>query len=236
MAKHRVTATHVRGLIKKMERVSALFVMYRLHRGSGKGRPQKQVSVLKQSAIVLIVACWEAYIEDLAKAAFDFLLKEAELATALPINVRVLASRPLHKDQDETQVWKLADNGWKTILQTYSDSILEKYISKGFHTPDARHIDELFLNLIGLQSLSSLWKWKGTSANKPPSSRLDKLVKDRHLIAHRLTDKTISQAYVLNSADLVQRLAARSSNMVRLHLYRLVKKAAWGEITFKGTS
>ena len=45
------------------------------------------VEVLNKSAIVLLVACWEAYVEDLAGVSFRLLLRRAKRPDAFPSKV-----------------------------------------------------------------------------------------------------------------------------------------------------
>jgi len=57
--------------------VKRILEIHREIAGKAPGR-KRDVEVLNKSAVVLLVACWEAFIEDLAEAAFDFLLANAK--------------------------------------------------------------------------------------------------------------------------------------------------------------
>src|ERR1035438_1961739 len=67
--------------------------------GKGPGR-RVDVETLNKSGIVLLVACWEAFVEDLADAAFEFLLTNASEHSVFPASVLAGASEPLRIDKD----------------------------------------------------------------------------------------------------------------------------------------
>jgi len=60
--------------------------------GSGPGR-RHNLEILNRSALVLLVACLEAFVEDLASHAFDWMLANASEATLIPGRVLTLASK-----------------------------------------------------------------------------------------------------------------------------------------------
>lgn len=51
------------------------------------------MAILNKSGIVLAVSCWEAFVEDLASHAFNWLLEHAKAPTVFPRKVLTLASR-----------------------------------------------------------------------------------------------------------------------------------------------
>lgn len=186
------------------------------------GGPQK-IEILNKSAIVLATTCWEAFIEDLASNAMEFMLKHAVDPRILPTSVLVSASNQLIKDKDERRVWDLAGDGWKAVLKAYCDSTLSC-----LNTPSHKNIDRLFENLIGLKQLSKSWKWKGVT-NDRALTRLDRLISTRGDIAHRLNhDNYITKQDVLDAMKLVLNISVVSSNTVRSHLLKAVGSEPWG--------
>ena len=141
--------------------------------GSGPGR-RVNLEVLNKSAIVLLVAAWEAFIEELAKTAFDFLMAEASSPNVFPNKVLALAGRDLRSSRDETKIWDLAGTGWESVLRKHRRAILDRYTGS-FNTPRARQVDALFEAMIGLRSASGRWHWPGMSSQKVVR-KLDNLV------------------------------------------------------------
>lgn len=132
---------HVQNFFDNLYEISELASIHTEIAGNTRGRKSK-VQVLNKSAIVLLTASWEYYVEDLVREAFKFLLDNAEDHTAFPFSVLAKASKEIKNDKDDRRVWQLAGDGWKSILENYKNTILEKEIDY-FHVPRPENIDEL---------------------------------------------------------------------------------------------
>lgn len=141
--------------------------------GRGKGR-QHRKDVLNRAAIVFISACWESYIEDAAREAFDSLLEHSTTPDVFPAKVRTLAAKGLRESSDERRIWELAGSGWKTVLIDYRDFVLEEWL-KDFNTPKSKQVKELFAGLLGLRDMSTNWSWPAMSAEQA-QTKLDEYV------------------------------------------------------------
>lgn len=118
---------HVSSLIENVQDVLLLMDLH-VHLIGGKvGRPADW-EVLHKSGVVLLVACWEAYVEDLAKNAFDEMLAHGEDPSAFPNKVLALACKPLKEDHNHLEPWKLAGDGWRSVLGDYRDALLDRFI------------------------------------------------------------------------------------------------------------
>jgi hypothetical protein len=227
---------HVANLIDNHIEVVRLSEIHAEVSGTGPGRRAKyDVEVLNKSGVVLLVATWEAYVEDLATAAFDSLFAAANVHTVFPAKVLALAARELRTAADERRVWELAGSGWQAVLRRHRQAVLERYVGT-LNTPKPEQIDGLFNELIGLPSLSSHWRW---IKMKPDSAkgRLTELVELRGDIAHRVkTTRSVTKAEVTRALDFTSRLAAVSSNAVRRHVYDLTGKYPWIQVQFEGTA
>ena len=187
------------------------------------------VEVLNKSGVVLLVACWEAFIEDLASSSFDFLLSNAKDHTAFPDKVLTLSSKVFWDSKDERGVWLLADSGWKSILQSHKSKVIEHHIGN-FNTPRAAQIDTLFESLVGLKSLSSKWYWQKMSSEQA-KKKLGDLITLRGSIAHRVeTSRAVKKDAVSKNGDFINRLAFISSNTLREYLHSRVGKYPWDEV------
>lgn len=216
---------HIKNIIKNREEILLLHSMH--GRLAGKSRGKKHnVEVLNKSAIVLLVACWEAYVEDLAEIAFEFLLTNLNEPTNFPAKVLSLASKELVKDEDKTKIWQLAGDGWMKVLEAHKDKVKERYIGK-LNTPRPKQIDELFECLIGVRGLSAKWYWQGAS-NEKVLQRLDKLITTRGEIAHRVaTSKSVRKVEVEKNVNFLGNLSVKLSNQVGQYLTDATGKEPW---------
>lgn len=209
--------------IENMRDVERLLEIHQVLTGDAQGR-RYRVEVLNKSALVLISACWEAVIEDIACEGFDFLLSNASNHRDIPRNVRVLASDSLRNAKDRSRVWELADDGWRTVMNDYKVDVLTK-----FHTPNSIKIDQVFFRLLGIKTITSVWYWQKTSVAQA-TDRLDSHLRERHLVAHGIpSDITIMKPRIEQYRHLVFRLATKTSNHVRKHVYSLVGYYPWSQ-------
>ena len=184
------------------------------------------MEVLNKSAVVLLVACWEAYIEDLATTAFEYMLTQVTDANAIPARVLVSAVEGLKNSQDARAVWALAGDGWRAVLQAHKADVLLDHV-KGLNTPRHKQIDSMFDSLLGLRWLSNGWRWQGMTVARS-RDKLDGLVTLRGDIAHRVAASTsVLKRDVIDYAEFIWRLATTSSNSVRAHLIQFTPGEPW---------
>src|SRR4051812_72765 len=77
MAASTKEAPHLEQLLANMRETQRLMEIHTEVAGGGPGR-KHDVEVLNKSAIVLSVACWEAFVEDLAELALRAIVDDAE--------------------------------------------------------------------------------------------------------------------------------------------------------------
>ncbi len=224
---------HIDSLKKNLEEIQRILEIHSLISGSGRGY-KHNVQVLNKSAIVLLLACWEAYVEDLAKNSFQYMLSKTKEPTVFPDHVLAIAGKEIKKSNND--IWKLANSGWKSIMEAHKESILEKYIVRGsFNTPNPKNIDSLFSNLIGYTSISSKWYWKGMSFDRS-KEKLNELIELRGNIAHRVVaSKKVTKAYVMETREFTLRLAIISNNRITSYLEEKIGKKPWKTIRYKKT-
>ena len=149
---------------------------------NGKDINSINFDIINKSGIVLLVASWEAYIEDLAKNAFGYLIQNADSPNIFTNKVLLLSVKEIHK-RNITKLWALAGEGWKDILLSYKDKVLSQYVGR-FNSPRHSQVDKLFADLLGFNNFSKRWKWRGMS-NKRALDKLENLINLRGEIAHR---------------------------------------------------
>lgn len=224
------TISHVAAFKRNLGDVTRLLEVHSLVASGVSGRASA-LQVLNRSAVVLLAACWEAYIEDLAVAAFDWMLANSPEPTAFPRKVRAKASRAIRENKDELAIWALAGNGWRDVLKQHRDETIQTTVAT-FNSPKAERIDDLYNNLIGLPKLSSHWRWPGMS---PDSVRrkLERLLTIRGDIAHRSRHSGFVKRPELDDfVAFANRLSIRSHNAVVIHLTEVTSKSPWPQIEY----
>ncbi|HTK81873.1 MAG TPA: HEPN domain-containing protein [Bacteroidota bacterium] len=220
-----VRPPHVEGFLSNLQEVSQLIQIHEKVVGSHRGYKPK-VEVLNKSGIVLLTACWESFIEDLASASFDHVLQNAKSHTSFPNNVLVLASNTIRSSLDERLVWQLAGDGWLSILKDHKERIFEKYLYR-FSSPNPDNIDNLFEDLLGIKSMSSYWHWPRMSSENARAN-LTKLIKLRGSIAHRVVASAkVYKPMVWDYLIFLNRLAVATHNTVATHIRTLLGKSPW---------
>jgi len=223
----------IQKLIGNVAEVNRLLEIHKQLAGNSPGRKHK-VEVLNKSAIVLLVACWESFIEDLAGAAFEAMMTSAADPSVFPNDVLTLSSKALRTDSDTRKVWRLAGIGWKTVLADHKTEILKEYVGK-LNTPKPKQIDGLFSSLTGISSLSATWTWHKSSAAQAVE-KLTKLVELRGSIAHRVAaSSAVHKSTVSSYVEFVYRLSVVSSNQVRTFVHARTKAHPWNHYYFKNT-
>ena len=221
-------------LIANMKDIDRLLELHREKAGAKPGR-KYGMEVLNKSAIVLLTACWEAFIEDLAEAAFVCMISHAAKPDVFPADVLTLASRPLRDHQDKREVWKLAGDGWKAVLKDHRAAVISQYCGK-LNTPKPKQVDSLFSSLIGITSVVQQWSWqKMTTASA--AATLESLVEIRGGIAHRVSaSQAVTKADVIYYRKFVYRIAVITANRVLAYVYAKTKQKPWSHYTYGGTS
>lgn len=221
---------HLKELLSNVFETASLLDIHTEVSGRGAGR-KHGVEVLNKSAIVLAVASWEAYVEDLAKSALEFMIAEATDHKAFP---KLVLERVSSKNTGINS-WRLAGDGWKKALSDNLTEVLAKTTGT-LNTPRAAQVDELFSKTIGLNDMSKKWRWSGRTSIQAVEA-LDQLVTLRGSIAHRVKhSRSVRKQDVKNALDLIGRLAVRSNNETRTYVHGKVGKYPWGALTYMATS
>lgn len=212
---------HMINFISNVKQVDQLADIHLAVAGSGPGR-KYNVEILHKSAVVLLVACWESFVEDLASNALSSLIDNASDSMVVPEDVRERISAKL----SGPRAWELAGDGWRQVCRDHLKDVLGRTVGS-LNTPRSRQVDELFHKIIGLENLSGQWSWRGRSA-AVSRSILDNLITLRGSIAHRVTTaRRVRKVDVIEAREFVSRLAVRSHNAVNGFICERIGKSAW---------
>ena len=209
--------------VENSREVEYLSLIHKRSGGESRGRRKPELEVLNKSAVVLITACWEAYVEDVAREAFGFMLKNAPRPAAFTSIVRELAAKPLlRKGRTESRIWKLAGEGWRVVLRLHCDRVL-----KQLHSPKSNNVDEVFFHLLGLRKVSNSWNWPRMSA-EAARLKLDKYVDIRLKIAHRASyPDPVQKWWAKDYQNHVTRLAGKTDRVLSLRIRQRIGTPPW---------
>lgn len=220
---------HIDGLIANLGDVDRLVEIHGQITTKGPGR-KHDVHVLNRSAIVLVVACWEAFVEDLAEATLKHMLSAAKDHSVFPKFVlEEVASR-----HSGLHAWKLAGDGWRKVLRGNLEGVLLRTTGR-LNTPRTTQVDDLFHRTVGLSDLSSSWYWPNRSVAQTTKA-LDDLVTLRGSIAHRVTtSSSVRLKEVRDALNLISRLSVKSHNRAVIHLITQIDECSWDMYSFRKT-
>lgn len=194
--------------------------------GTSQGR-RRNLEVLNKSAIVLITSFWEAYCEDIAAEGLEHIVIHGESPDPLPKEIKQIIAKELKADLNELSVWSLCGNGWKHILKARLDRLREDR-NKKLNAPKSQNIDALFMQSIGLSSVSSSWKWAKKMTVSRARNKLDNYAKLRGEIAHRgKSAKSVTKAQVEDYFDFIKKLVSKTSGAVNSHVEKVTGKPLW---------
>lgn len=223
---------HIQTFLDNRDEVKRLASIHYKVVGTGRGKISSDGLVLNKSAIVLLVACWESYIETIVSDAFDFMLANASEYQVFPTSVLVKSTKELRAAKDEREIWSLAGEGWKKVLTTYKDGVFKQQLDY-FHVPRPENVDELFSKTIGLEKISKTWTWRGQN-NGDTIRTLNELIDLRGSIAHKIKiNETITKKDVLYYLNFVNNLTVATNNVTTKYIEKKVGIKPWDTFTYK---
>jgi len=202
--------------------------LVQLHERIGGAEPGRKhgLEVLSKSAIVLITAIWEAYCEDIAAEALEFIVKEAKGPSSLPKELRKRIAKEQKDDKNELAVWRLAGDGWRQLVTSRLGQLREKR-NWDFSNPRASQIDKLFADALGEEKISDAWSWQGMSV-KDAKEKLDRYVTIRGQIAHRGKGlKSIKKSDVSDYFEHVKHLVAKTGGRINKFVKKATGRGLW---------
>ena len=166
---------------KSREKIDHLWEIRNKMEGGKIGKPGKRANylqVLHHAKIIMIIACWQAYVQDLFRKAFQYLLDHSDDPSKMPHDMKSDACQKIKENKDESFVWEFSGDGWKTMLEKYAEEKLDR-----FSSPSPEKIDNLFKYLGLEEELSESWSWQNMTSEQA-KKKLNYYIKLRNEIAH----------------------------------------------------
>lgn len=173
--------------------------------GGSRGRPERELEVLKRSALILVVTAWESYVEDTLRDQFQERLESAKSPAAVSSAFNAAADTWLQSA--EAKPPRLADwtgRKWKARLVSRLEEEIEL-----LNTPDSARVRRLSKRYLALD-VTSAWIWQNTTSESA-CDRLDALIALRGQLVHRGRElferrQSVKKSDVLNGRALVNHL------------------------------
>ena len=174
------------------------------HENEGGGAPGKRAAhfgSLNKSAIVLLCAAWESYIEFVICEAADRNIQYAASPDAMLKSLKKLVGSHVRDGKDESTWQLLAGDGWKNLAK----SVVRAKVGS-LNTPKSHQITELMSSVLDVRDICANWTWHKNPVGVP-SAKLNDFVKLRGAIAHgEKLSFTVTKAQVTTAQDLLERL------------------------------
>ena len=184
--------------------------------------------VIYRSAVVLMVASWEQYVEQLAQASVSTLTVRLRDATPLPRGVKQsIAMFSVEEERGNPNaysdsVWQFADKGWKGAYISYCEAATSK-----LNTASPANVRELYQNILGIRDVTIDWCFEDLLANDC-SARMADLVNLRHDIAHGANNRVgeLAENYLRSQVEFMTKIVHDTYKTVFDHTAELSCKQA----------
>ena len=80
-------------------------------------RGRRNLGALHKSALILLCAAWEAYVEDLLSESLEFVISKVSTPTELPQNLQKKLCAHVKKEKHELKALELCGDGWKKLCR-----------------------------------------------------------------------------------------------------------------------
>lgn len=184
--------------------VNNLMVFHENEGGNQPGRRPERLQSLNKSAIVLLCAAWESYIEAIICECTDANVDAATKPTDMLKPLRKLVSSHIREGKDES-TWQLAaGDGWKALTK----DVVKAKVGQ-LNTPKKGPVSELMHTILGTSEIENDWTWHRNPAGEP-ARKLNEFVSLRGGIAHgEQMGYAITKAHVTRAKDLLERLVKK---------------------------
>lgn len=172
----------------------------------------EQKKVIFRSAVVLLIASWEQYIEQLANSSVLVLTNRLRDSSTLPENVKQsIANFAISEKRNNLRdfsdsVWLFADKGWKNAYFNYCEEL-----TTNFHTASPNNVKDLYWKLLGIRDLARNWCYSGIGSTQCVEN-LNDLINLRHDIAHGSITRVdeITQDYISENLIFLLTIAEKT--------------------------
>ncbi len=191
--------------------------------GQNRGR-RVGSDALNRSAIILAVAAWEGFVEDLLKTAVLQISRHAKGPSALPDNVKEAMIAHMYEAHGwgklntttKETIWALTGRGWRSSYIDFTRARIN-----ALHTPNYENVKKLYSSTIGLADFTSDWgakRWRPDDYRQ----RLEDLLLLRHRIAHGVIgQETVGKTRAKKAINMIERVSAWTEKTTAAHVRQI---------------
>lgn len=140
---------------------------------SPEGRGRRNLGYITRSAIVILCASWEQYIEDVVMESVEMMCSQFDDPAKIPKHVKKKIVKHIESEKDDLSPLTLAADGWRNVYKKCAKDGIGR-----FHSPKTDMIIKIFRDYMGITSnVSECWSIDG--------EELDRFVDFRNTLAHR---------------------------------------------------
>ena len=163
-----------------------------------------------RSAVVLLIASWEQYIEQLAESSVSILTARLRDSSPLPENVKqkiamfsVTENKRNNERKFSDSVWLFADKGWKDAYIKYCGNL-----TLNLNTASPSNVRDLYMNILGIRNVTSDWHFLELTTEECVTKSQD-LVGLRHDIAHgaNARQEELEEANIREQTEFIASIA-----------------------------
>ena len=207
---------------EQKKEIDGLLSIHSEMRGTaGRGRGASNLEVLHKSAVVLLTACWESFIENILTESVGIMASGLTDTLDLPIEFRkgiaLTKSKALTINAThELYPWSFAGDNWRVLVLKFAELKISE-----LNTPNSENTKKLFSLLLGIEDITQSWARQRKAASDA-ADKLDNHLSDRHSIAHGggMT-KTFTKNYIINYRDFLDLTVHKTEKEIRRKLRTL---------------
>lgn len=201
----------------RLEDAEQLLSIHEDQTGTSRGR-RWGVNALNRSSVMLAVAAWEGFIEDLLRESSNLISVNTQNAMQVPDVVKYQVIQKLYdsgKMETNTvnarnRIWEFSDNGWRQVYRGFCEGKISS-----LNTPNVKNVNSIFNGLIGINEISKAWRHNARLTAEVYETKLDELLDLRHKVAHgALGNQQVQKHEARDGISLLRRLGERTDGAV----------------------
>ena len=174
---------------------------------SGGRQGRHHLGHITRSGFVMLCAAWESYTELVAEEALAKMLKFSDGPKCLPKPIQKKIANTLRERKNPMLVLDLAGDGWKKLAMD-----IAKLQIGLLHTPKPNQLEDLFKNVVGIDSVWDSW-------NSSLINEIKDFVTQRGDIAHKGSDaQYVKINHLKKHREIIPGIAVALDNQIADHI------------------
>jgi len=179
--------------------------------GNDRGKRGVEFESLNKSAVVLLCAAFEAYIENVIHECFDIHINRVDNVKNLSEAIASLVASRVKREKHELFWRELSGDGWKKIARQEVHILVDQ-----LNTPKTKNIILLFEKTLGVKNIASNWTLHKNTVEQT-SKKLDDFISKRGEIAHgAIQEKDYTKLFVTSSINVITQITEKIEERLKV--------------------